>query len=287
MTTLDRSKLIPTFVENFDLPLSIWNCATKQGRWKTNFAYGNPVDASSRTAASDVAVVVDQAYCGINPFGQWNGPGVYVTVASTTSTDPKLGGKLVTAGNLTTERTFQQVYGYFECRFATPSVPGCWPAFWLYSAPVKDLTGTQWDNGLGYGPEWVDGLMNEIDVVEILTNNTQQTNHTAHARQAWLGGKPGNGFDPNFVPVQAGTQVVPNAGTTWMHSYGVLWLTDTITWYVDDNVVFSAPNPGIHDPMMMIVGMGAGGWNNNALPQGFTQALMPVEYVRAYSYTDF
>jgi hypothetical protein len=279
---LDRSKLTTTFADEFDGPLSLWNPKTRQGRWKTNYFFGDPFGPSGRVA--DDVVVVDPAYCGLNPFIMGGGM-VRLELSRTASADPRLGGKTMTGGLLTTERSFVQTYGYFECRFASPSIPGCWPAFWLFSAPVDDLTGAQWDNGLGYGRQWTGGLSNEIDVVEILTNDTKQTYHTAHVRAAWKDGKPGTGYDPAFRPEETGPQIVASDGTDAMHDYGVLWTADKIVWYVDDSEVFSAPNPGIHDPMYVIVSMGNGGWNGNALPLAFTNAHMVVDFVRIFSVT--
>jgi len=276
---LDRSKFVQTFAEEFDRPLSLWDPKTHRGRWKTTWSYADPFGPSGRISNNEIAV--DSAYCGINPFERRAGA-INLRLARTTSTDPRLGGKKLTAGLLTTERSFIQTYGYFECKLATPNVPGCWPSFWLYSAPVPDLTGRQWDNGLGYGREWTSGLMNEIDVVEILTNNTRQTNHTASARAAWKDAKPGTGFDPTFKRVVAGTHVAPSTGTTSLHAYGVLWTKDELIWYVDDREVFRALNPGIYDPMYMIVSMGAGGWNGNALAPDFTSAVMTVEHVQVF-----
>lgn len=276
---LDRSKLTLTFSDDFDGPLFVWESATHAGRWKTNWFSGDPFGPSGRISNDEI--VVDEAYCGINPFIPANGT-LGLQLARTNSQDPRLGGKSLTAGLLTTERSFSQTYGYFECRFATPAVPGCWPSFWLYSAPVKDVSGTQWDNGLGYGREWTGGLNNEIDVVEILTNNLIQSNHTAMAKQAWKGSIPGTAFDPAFVPKKVGTHIASSQGTHQLHAYGVLWTKTEIAWYVDDIEIFRAPNPGIHDPMYLIVSMGAGGWNNNQLDANFSVATMTVDYVRAY-----
>ena len=277
---LDRSALRPTFAEAFDRPPSLWDPRTRRGRWKTNFFYGDPFGPSGRVAGE--AVAVDSACCGVDPF-RWRPGRLEVELARTTARDPRLGGRTLTGGVLTTERSFAQTYGYFECRLASPDVPGLWPAFWLYSAPVRDLTDAQWDNGLGYGREWTGGLGNEIDVVEILTNATNETNHTASARHAWRGGVPGAGYDPAFTPAVAGTHVVPSAGATVARTYGALWTAERIVWYVDDVEVARDRNPGIHDPMYMIVGMGAGGWNGNALPRDFVRAAMTVDYVRAFA----
>jgi hypothetical protein len=278
MPRLDRSKLIPTFSEEFDRPLSFWDRRTRQGRWKTNWFYGDQSGPSSRVSNDEIAV--DYPYCGINPFGLW-GDEAHIQLSRTKSKDPRLGGKSLVTGILTTERSFSQLYGYFECRFAAPNAPGCWPSFWLYDAPVRDLTGKQWDNGLGFGREWTGGLTNELDVVEILTNNPRETHHTASARGRWLDGRPGTGPDPEFKPLSK-SHAVPSNGATWAHAYGAAWTGEEVIWYVDDAEVARMPNPGLHSPMYMIVSMGAGGWNGNALSPEFTLAQMRLEYVRAY-----
>jgi len=268
---LDRTNFVLTFEDTFGSRIDFFDRTTGRGRWKTNYFYGDQHGASSRTANDEI--VVDPEYAGIAPITLVNGI-VHMKLEATTSTDPRLAGKKLTAGLLTTERSFVQKYGYFEARLATPAVPGCWPAFWLYSAPVTDLTRTQ-----AYG-EWTGGLDNEIDVVEVMTKDTHVSFHTAHNRFYWKSIIGGERKAIKFEKQAA----IQNSDTSMFHNYGVLWTEENIVWYVDDIEVARVSNPGIHDPMYMILSMGAGGWagSGNILPPAFKEAEMLVDEVRAF-----
>jgi beta-glucanase (GH16 family) len=271
---LDRAHLGRlTFADEFDgRPLSFYNPKTGKGVWKTNFFYGDQAGASSRTTQG-ASVFVDKAYAGIDPFGLRDDQ-VHLTLQRVSRTnDPKFGGAKYTAGMLSTERSFSQTYGYWEAKIVMPDVPGTWPAFWLWSEPVKDLTGKQW------GGEWPGGLDDEIDIVEGQGVRPGKTLHTALKRYNWKG--PVGGERVEFKKVESRLATISTTNSA--RAYGLLWTAEELIWFVDDAEVFRCKNIGWHSPMYVILSMGAGGWDGNDIRSDFQSAQMHVEHVRVYA----
>ncbi|WP_165073348.1 glycoside hydrolase family 16 protein [Paludisphaera rhizosphaerae] len=270
---LDRSKLGKlTFSDEFDgAKLSLYEPRTKRGTWKTSFFYGDQNGSSSRRAQE--TIFVEPAYSGVNPFFLEEGKVSLELRSVTRPNDPKLDGAKFTAGLLSTERTFSQTYGYWEARIAMPDVPGTWPAFWLWSSPVKDLTGTQW-NG-----EWTGGLDDEIDIVEGQGVRPGKTLHTAHKRFKWKDRTGGERVE--FKKVES--LQVDIKQTAVPRTYGLLWTREELVWYVDDERVYRCSNHGWRSPMYIILSMGAGGWDGNDIRAGFDSARLGIDYVRVYT----
>jgi beta-glucanase (GH16 family) len=253
---LDRSKLTLTFQEEFAAPLSLWDAKSGTGRWKTCYWFGwqpqgvGCVDKSSRTIDTDGSqyVLVDWAYSRINPFHLSNGLLSIEAAKNARQDDPKTAGRAYTAGMITSEPSFSQRYGYFEIRTQLPAGSGLWPAFWMLPA----------DHAVPF----------ELDVMENHGRDPNTIFCTAH----W-----GDGTYTLF-PVK-----VEGVGVQQQRSYGVLWTSDDIVWYVDDIEVARTPNRDLHAPMYIIAGIGVGG-NWGGYPNSDTQfpAEMVVDYIRTY-----
>lgn len=253
---LDRSKLRPTFLEDFSAPISFYDPATRAGRWKTNYWFGNPADASSRALPRELQIYVDQAYCGVDPFWQGRG-GLQIQAFKNPrpedprTFDPYTGGRTplpYCSGLITTETSFRQRYGYFEAMLAFPQVRGCWPAFWLLGPPHTRRAG------------------DEIDVVEWIASRPERLYFHTHLR-----GRSDGGWrhgDSTAAP----------------HLYGVLWNRREFVWYVDDMEVFRRPNRGLHQPMYMLLNLAIGGWEHNPAddPASFPASLL-IGRVAAYA----
>jgi beta-glucanase (GH16 family) len=253
---LDRSKLTLTFDEEFDGPLSLWNPRSGEGRWKTCYWHGwqppgrGCVDKSSRTIDTDGSryVLVDPAYNNVNPFHLSGGLLAIINDKNAHPEDPKTGGREYTAGIITTEPSFSQPYGYFEIRTQLPVGAGLWPAFWMLPA----------DHAVPF----------ELDVMENYGRDPNTIYCTAH----W-----GDGTSTWF-PVKVDS-------VQHQRSYGVLWTSEDIVWYVDDIEVARTRNKDLHAPMYVIAGMGVGGKPETAgLPDDNTKfpAEMVVDYIRIY-----
>jgi len=255
---LDRSKLTLTFDEEFDCPLNLWNPRSGEGRWKTCYWYGwqppgrGCVDKSSRTNDTDGSryVLVDPAYNNVSPFHLSGGLLTIINDKNAHPEDPKTGGREYTAGVITTEPSFSQTYGYFEIRTQLPVGSGLWPAFWMAQADHSS---------------WL-----ELDVMENYGRDPNTIYCTAH----W-------GDDGTYTafPVKV------DGGVQQQRSYGVLWTSEDIVWYVDDVEVARTRNKDLHAPMYVIADMVVGGKPDTAgLPDDNTKfpAEMVVDYIRVY-----
>ncbi|QUD89133.1 Ig-like domain-containing protein [Phenylobacterium montanum] len=261
--SLNLTGVATSFDDEFN-SLSLWNSSTGAGTWKTNFLSGNQTGSGSwasrtLTSNSEQEIYVDPSYAGsaggttalgLNPFSISNG--VLTITASQTPTQDlaALNNFKYISGLLTTQKSFTQIYGYFEIKAELPSGQGVWPAFWLLPAD-------------GSWPP-------ELDVMEqIGGKNVYETSHYVNSS----GTVTATGFS-SYVP----------GNSTGFHTYGVLWTPTTLAWYVDGVEVATTATPsGMNKPMYMLVNLAIGGnWPGNA-PSSFASAQMQVDYVRAYS----
>jgi serralysin len=249
-----------SFDEDFDR-LDLWDPVKRQGRWKTNFAHGpqsGPMAWDSRTLKGnhERQIYVDERFpgtgrmtLGVNPFEIRDG--VLSIVADRTPTGAKgyLWGFDFTSGLLTTQRSFAQLYGYFEIRAQLPQGKGLWPAFWLLPASAA------------WPPE--------IDVFE--QTGGERILQTVHMLRG-------------AAPAETGFSTQVEGATRDFHAYGVLWTPSQITWFVDGRATASTSTPaGLDKPMYMLLNLAVGG----ALPgdpdaSTAWPARLKVDYVRAY-----
>jgi len=149
---------------------------------------------------------------------------------------------------LTTEKSFSQLYGYFEIKAELPTGQGVWPAFWLLPS-----------NG-NWPPE--------IDALEqIGGNKIYQTTHTNQT-----GSPTAIGFTTDVSNVAA------------FHTYGVLWTAQNIDYYIDGVEVAQTATPAdMNTPMYMLVNLALGGTFPGDVSSSFTSAQMKIAYIHAYS----
>ncbi len=150
---------------------------------------------------------------------------------------------------------FSQQYGYFEMSARFPSGLDTWPAFWMFNTASKASNAPQ----------------GEIDIVEYIANpsfiNTIRT--TLHD------------YSGNTVIPYTWNQV-PNPSDGNLHTYGLLWTAETMTFYFDGSVYFACPTPAImQQPYYILVDLGLG----SGYPTNTTPAVndMIVQHVRAYA----
>jgi beta-glucanase (GH16 family) len=265
-TGVDRSKLALTFDEEFDRPPSFWNATTHpDGRWKTNFYFGiqnvdDPRGWESRTLVPNGE---DEYYADptsrSDPFVWQKGMLTIVARPNPDPGDPRSHGLAYRSGLITTEKSFNQRYGYFEARIALPVGKGLWPAFWLLPQPQM-VDG--WAHPVG---------QQEIDIFECI-------------------GEPGTLYFTNFsddggrkVADSEGRQFFTNADLTQFHTYGLALTPTNIVWYFDDQEVRRRPNKDFHMPAYMLINLAVGGdWPGR--PDATTRfpAEMRIQWVRAY-----
>jgi hypothetical protein len=150
------------------------------------------------------------------------------------------------SGIITTQRSFAQLYGYFQITAGLPSGTGLWPAFWMLPAA---LSGTQ-----------------EIDVMEAFGGVPGQYSATLHS--------PANGIDG--IPIQT-TNL-----TDGFHSYGVYWTPTTISFWFDETQVAVAPTPSdLNRPMFLLADLAVAS-DVNAQTQ--FPASLQISSITAFAY---
>ena len=156
------------------------------------------------------------------------------------------------SGELTSDQSFSQTYGYFEMRAKMPGTPGTEGAFWL----------------LPQDGSWPP----ELDVVEMLGSQPGTAINTVHSQ---ANGSPS--ANPHWSSIGDASKV--------FHTYGVDWQADKITWYVDGKQTAQEATPAdMHKPMYMLIDTmsgSAGSWVG--APAAGSSDAMQVDYVRAWS----
>ncbi len=247
-----------TFSDEFSAPLDFYDSQSDTGVWSPNFATGDqngPRAYTSRTLRNndEKQLYVDPSFVGsgdaplgLNPFTVSGGVLDIKARATTKAEQPDLWFYKYASGLLTTAYSFSQTYGYFEVSAKMPSGQGVWPAFWLLPTSFSSPP--------------------ELDVVEQIGGDTAY--FTSHS---------------NVNGVVGSTSFVPNISSQF-HTYGVLWSTTGLTWYVDGGAVATAPTPAdMNKPMYLLLNLAVGGGFPGDPPKTFTSADFQVDYVRAYS----
>ena len=122
----------------------------------------------------------------------------------------------ITSGRITTQNKHDFTYGRFEARAKVPSGKGYLPAFWLMAT----------DEGL-YG-QWP--KCGEIDIMEVMGQDTSKSYHTIH-----YGYSAGSGHKEN----QGSKTLSENDFADDYHVFRMDWEPGKITWFVDDEQVYT------------------------------------------------
>ena len=147
--------------------------------------------------------------------------------------------------------------GYFEARIKWTGAQGAWPGFWLFS--YRHASNTSWpslnplcaDNGL---PEAL-CYSAELDVFEGQGAEPNIFYGTIHRNSS---------NDYGVDDVQNDNNAQPQAVdlSADYHRYGMLWTDSTITWYLDDEPLMTAPvYDSTNQPMYLLLQMWVGGWS--------------------------
>ena len=158
-------------------------------------------------------------------------------------------GKAFLGGEITTQGSFSQTYGYFEMNAKLSNAAGAISAFWLLPAD-------------GSWPP-------ELDAEEVLGNDPTTLVMTSRSNAS--------GTSPGWTDI-------PDASQGY-HSYGVDWEPDKITWYFDGNAVRQEDTPSdMNKPMYMVLSTQTGTSSSWAgAPNAGETGSMDVNYVRVYS----
>jgi beta-glucanase (GH16 family) len=254
--SIDPSKLKMTFDEEFN-SLSLQTKSAGGGTWATSYAWDRYTTLAAHTIPGEQEVYVDPLFAGtgtkalgLNPFSIDNGVLTITPALTPSALKASLWNLDYTSGLLTTKGTFAQQYGYFEMRADLPDAKGAFPAFWLLPA---DGTFTA-----------------EIDIMEYIgeTNSVHNTVHYGPDGAHWTA----QSFKSYVADLASG-----------YHTFGLLWTSQTLTWYVDGAEVAQVATPaGAQKPMYMLANYAVGGdWAGDT--SASTMPGLAIDYIRAYS----
>jgi len=165
-----------------------------------------------------------------------------------------------TATTLSSGKSFQ--YGYFEARMRWTKGPGSWPAFWLISTGWAKTGSCATPAG-------------ELDVMEGQGTEPDVFYGTIHKDSAGAcGGDEQNGN--NWQPV--GVDL-----TDGFHTYAALWTPTTVSWYLDDKLIMSAPTYSTdNQPMFLLLQMWSGGWTSPPTSATPPELLTEIDWVHVW-----
>src|SRR5579862_407048 len=176
-------------------------------------------------------------------------------------------GFYYTSARMKTEGLFAEKYGRFEFRAKFPAGQGFWPAFWLMPEHSP------------YGG-WP--ACGEIDIVENKGNYPAVVQGTIHYAD------PQGGYLHSSILYT----FLQNDGVTNLHTYGLVWTTNSIQWFVDGKLyqtqdrwtTVTAPYPAPFDqPFYIIMNLAVGGdYGGNPDPNTVFPGEIQVDYVRVY-----
>ncbi|MDB5015209.1 MAG: glycoside hydrolase [Mucilaginibacter sp.] len=175
-----------------------------------------------------------------------------------TAKNQNVGGQPYTSGKLETSGKLSVQYGRIEASIKLPTFQGSWPAFWMLGTNIGSVGWPQ---------------CGEIDIMEQIN-----TSNTIYGTIHWNN----NGA----------TQYGGNTTTTptGYHLYAVQWDTNSISWFVDNNLYATANianginNTGaFQNPFYIILNLAvAGDFPGQTVNTGALPANMYVDYVRVY-----
>lgn len=168
----------------------------------------------------------------------------------------KSGDKISTCNSVTTKNNMLFRYGYVEMRAKLPFCKGAWPSFWL-KGDTKYITVKENRNN------W----FSEIDIVEVFSK-LDTVSPNLH-RWGKIDGEECHEMLPPEVKGQPKRYTFKSheIAANEFHTYGMLWEKDKISFFVDDNMYFSADidenclllndkrndTLGFHDPHYLII----------------------------------
>jgi beta-glucanase (GH16 family) len=167
-------------------------------------------------------------------------------------------GSTYTSARLKTAGKYSFKYGKIEFRAKLPAGAGTWPALWM----LGDNIGTV---------SWP--ACGEIDVMEHVGNQLNKIHGTLH----YPGRSGGNG--------DSSSTIISNA-TTEFHTYAVDWRSDSIKFYVDNQLFktfTNSANVPFNQNFFIIINSAIGGNFGGAIDPNFVSSIFEIDYVRVYN----
>ena len=175
------------------------------------------------------------------------------------------------SGKITTYNKVGFTYGYIETRAKLAAGDGAWPAFWMLGSNIAT---TPWP------------ACGELDIMEFKGSSPQINYSTVHYANS--------GGNHEY---KGGTRDALVDLTADYHRYGMLWKADELTFFLDDNIVYSmrksdsgltrwpfGPNAAGKDPSFYVIfNLAMGGQFGGSIDPTLNQATLSVDWVRYYS----
>jgi hypothetical protein len=208
-----------------------------------------------------------QSYNWYNPGMFWEAPAPYSNISVSNSIlnliwkkgQPSADTSLATAAkNGSYYRAWK--YGYFEVRMRWDTVKGAWPAIWLI--PVQGITCHGCEQG-------------ELDIFEGQGASPHTFTGTIHDWNSPTGAhQQGKNFNLGSVDLSQ------------YHTYGVLWTPGQVTWYFDNQALYSYRTYSIFDKQnyYLVIGSQEGAnWSyGNLSGVSATSIGMNVDWVHVW-----
>jgi len=203
-----------------------------------------------------------------------NGTTAYGCKSQSISSNPSYYYYKYTSGSVKSKCTNQFTYGYIEARIKFPVEDGTWSALWTYKTDCYPSP-----NGA-----------NEIDIAEIWGRHNPVSCANPFEEDFYH-----NGEDKYCTNVHLNYSTDPdrndnhyfNSGTlsNW-HIYGLYYTNSELQFYFDGNLIRTMNNPGVFDPVSLILGTGVeqiyssdqskyANFTNNTLS-------MDIDWIRVY-----
>lgn len=155
-------------------------------------------------------------------------------------------------------------YGRMEARIKMPAGQGTWPAFWMLGTKLERLG-------------WPDA--GEIDIVEARGADPTIVFGTIH----------GPGYNGSQGTQIGDVSYSSTALSDNFHVYAIEWTPNTIKWYFNDTLYFTATKESVspddwvfNQPFFLIINLAMGGTFAGDLDPNLSGAIMYIDYVRYY-----
>lgn len=176
-------------------------------------------------------------------------------------------GSSYTSARIVTRDLFEPTYGRMEARIKLPTGQGIWPAFWLLGSDIETVSWPQ---------------CGEIDIMEYRGQQPSIVHGSLHG--------PGYSGGSAITRSYALSDSRFDAG---YHVFAVEWTSNTIRWYVDDNLYLTVkpehvPGEWVFDhPFYLILNVAVGGRfvGSPDASTVFPQTML-IDYVRVYREAD-
>lgn len=240
-----------TFIDDFDSPSSLW-APSPQGVRQGGFWCDEMVEYTDGNAVINAQKLENHNHVNCSENGLFTS-GIETRVMKD--------GVSVTS--------FEQAFGYFECRVLLPKSGGMWSAFWLQTNSISQL-----------GNDGKDG--SEIDIYESSFFNTNQSNmgHAIH-------------YDGYGAKHKCRDTIRPAGANLYegYHTFALKWTPDEYVFYID-GIASWASNFGGVCAVPAFLRLTCEIKNNTTGPYGqrlgkFDGAPFKIDYVKVFQNSNY